>query len=380
MQAQIRAARAGDAPGIRDVFRAIYGEAYLHPEVYDPSALRRWITGPDVLVFVAAVPAGRVLGTAMVDLRAGPEEDAVGEFGRLAVRPEGRGRGLAKGLMTARLEAVEELLQLGYSETRAAVPASTAIGLDQGFVPAGYLPSKDRFDRRESSVLMIRHFGDALSRRRGVPRLVPEALPMARHVLRASGLSEDGIVTAPGPGGAPGDGSTAGGRGTSVAVEAGDREERLRLTGRGRASGELEWRWSPRHRQARLGRLSAPGPGARRALLVAMAGRMAERGALYAEADVRAGDPVAQRALLDRGFRVGGYVPAGGRCGVYREDLVRLVRVAPGADRGEVDLHPAARRVAALADPAGRVRTTRTVRLRARTWTTAGVPGPSRRR
>lgn len=353
MGIEIRRARPGDGAGIQRVFRATYGEAYCHPEVYDAAALEGWIAGEELLVFVAARADGTVVGTAMLDLRLGTGTNRVGEFGRLCVHPADRGHGLGTRLMRVRLEAAERRIDLGLAETRAAAPASTAIGLRQGFRPVGFLPSKDRFGERESSVLMARPFGDALERRAPRPRILPAVAPLARHALGAFDLPLDVVVEGPDP---DPEASDAG-----VTVAAAGRtgsEVILTVAGRDHEPATLTWRWSPRHRRATLGTLRSADPTLRAALLTAMVERSERKGALYLEADVRAGDLVAQQTLTELGFRPGAYVPAGAVGPTGRVDLVRMVRRNPAADLGRIDLHPLARRVAALVldRDAGRVR------------------------
>ena len=346
MGIEIRRARPEDAAGIRRVFRSCYGEAYCHPEVYELAALSGWIVGRDVLVFVAARPGGSVLGCAMLDFRHGSGADRVGEFGRLCVRPEARGRGLGTRLMEIRLEAAEHRLDLGFAETRAAEPASTTIGLRQGFLPAGFLPFKDRFARLESSILMVRHFGDALARRSPPLRLLPAVAPLAHHVLTAFGLPD--IVIAAHP--SSEETSTAA---VSTTVRTGTREgsDRWLVAERsGIPRGSLVWRWSPCHRRAVLRRLRASDPTAERSLLAAMIDRASDLGARYLEADLPVANRDAQATLLRLGFRPGAYVPAGAPAPGEGEriDVVRMLRWDPSADPGPLDLHPSARSVASL--------------------------------
>lgn len=354
MSIEIRRARPGDGAGIQRVFRATYGEGYCHPEVYDAAELEGWIAGEEVLVFVAARADGAVVGTAMLDLRLGTDRNRMGEFGRLCVHPADRGHGLGTRLMQVRLEATERRIDLGLAETRAAHPASTAIGLRQGFRPVGFLPSKDRFAGRESSVLMVRPFGDALERRVPSPRIVASVAPLARHALAAFSLPQDFVVARPEPVAEAPDA-----RVTVAAAAPRGRIETLAIAGSGVEPATLAWRWSPRHGRATLETLRSSDPTLRRTLLTAMVERAERSGALYLEADVRAGDLVAQQTLGELGFRPAAYVPTGAVGPTGRLDLVRMVRRHPAADLGPLDLHPAARPLAALVlDPdAGRART-----------------------
>ena len=341
MQAEIRRARPGDAAGIRRVFRAAYGDDYLSPEVYDLRALERWIASDRKVVFVAARAGGEVIGSAALDLGA-RGGSRIGEFGRLCVHPSARGLGLANRLMEARLAAAEGRILVGVSETRAAAPAATAVGLRHGFRPVGFLPSKDRFAGRESSILMLRPFGDAFDRRRTLPRLVPEAVPVAREALAALGLPGGIEVVRPDPAGPEPDISVQASSGPGPGIEV--------LVGMadGREAVGLSWRWSRRHRRGVLRSVRGRNPAVRAALLAAMTERAERRGALYLEADVTAAEPGLQSSLVALGFVTGGYLPAAGPGAGGRVDLLRMIRVAPDGDPGPLDLHPEARRMAAL--------------------------------
>lgn len=99
---EIRQARFDDAPAIRDIFEASYGDEYIYAEFYDDEAIRKLIYGDDTLMLVAE-ESGRVLGTASVLMDSGAYADLVGEFGRLVVHPEARNRGIGTMLMRGRL-------------------------------------------------------------------------------------------------------------------------------------------------------------------------------------------------------------------------------------------------------------------------------------
>jgi hypothetical protein len=61
-------------------------------------------------------------------------------------------------------------------------------------VPVGFLPLRHLFKRRENFALLARYFGDGLTLRRNNPRVVPEAYPLAQHVMRTMGFEPDCIV------------------------------------------------------------------------------------------------------------------------------------------------------------------------------------------
>ena len=137
---------------------------------------------------------GKILGTGSVILEVGAYADLTGEFGRLAVLPEARNRGIGKLLMEERLRRVEERLQLGLIEGRTAHPYTLKIAEGHQFTPVGFLPLKWQLQNRESIVLLARHFGNALERRKNHPRLVPEAYPLACLALENCGVKPDTIV------------------------------------------------------------------------------------------------------------------------------------------------------------------------------------------
>ncbi len=202
----VRPAQEADVGQIRDLFFEVYGEEYPHREVYDERWLKGSVFSDDVLMLVAEdTQSGRIVGTASVLCDFGAYSDLVGEFGRLAVRPEARREGTGTLLMEKRIEAVQDRLHLGLALTRTVHPYSQQISLSNRFTPVGFLPQRHLFSHRESFAPMARHFGDALAMRKNNPRIIPEAYPLAHHVMRKATLPCDLIVdeeAAPYPGGA----------------------------------------------------------------------------------------------------------------------------------------------------------------------------------
>ena len=97
---QIRVAVERDAPSIREIFQATYGEEYAYPEFYEETFLKKLIYADDTLVLVAEDDEqGRVVGTASVVLESGAYTDLVGEFGRLAVHPDSWGQNIGSLLL-----------------------------------------------------------------------------------------------------------------------------------------------------------------------------------------------------------------------------------------------------------------------------------------
>jgi len=192
---KVRLARDTDAPAIAEIFQATYGAAYAYPEFYDPYELKRLIFADDTVVVVAEeVDGGRVVGTASVLEEKGAYTDLGGEFGRLAVHPDFRHRGVGQLLIEKRLELVKDRLHVGIMEARIVNPYSTKIATAHGFTTVGYLPGKLMIEWRENLALLVRHFGDALELRRNHPRVIPEAYRVTSAALKGCSLECDAIV------------------------------------------------------------------------------------------------------------------------------------------------------------------------------------------
>ncbi|MDH3716743.1 MAG: GNAT family N-acetyltransferase [Planctomycetota bacterium] len=193
--ARIREASEEDVEQIRDVYLAVYGQDYPHPQFYDLYQLKKLVFSDETILVVAEdLQTGQILGTAAVLLDIGAHADLVGEFGRLAVHPDARRRGIGRLLMQHRLERVQDRLHLGLVDNRVSHAFSQKICAAQQFRPVGFLPLKMRLAGRESVVMFARHFGEALSLRRNNPRIIPEAYELANHALSACGLNRDAIA------------------------------------------------------------------------------------------------------------------------------------------------------------------------------------------
>ena len=95
MSIAIRDFQADDAAGVSALFRAIYGEHYVYPDVYLPSMIRRHNTAGRWHSAVA-VSGGRVLGHAA--LWRDPHCPGSAELALNVVHPDARGQGLATAL------------------------------------------------------------------------------------------------------------------------------------------------------------------------------------------------------------------------------------------------------------------------------------------
>jgi GNAT superfamily N-acetyltransferase len=191
----VREAEETDVEKIRDIYLATYGQDYAFPDYYDVRHLKKMVFADDTVLLVAEDNrSGQILGTASVLLDVGAFGDLVGEFGRLAVHPEGRHRGIGNLLMESRLAQVHHRLHVGLADNRMTHPFSQKISLSHGFKPVGFMPLKLLLKNRESVVLFARHFNESLSLRRNHPRIIPEALPIAGIALANCSLDADAIV------------------------------------------------------------------------------------------------------------------------------------------------------------------------------------------
>src|SRR6516162_7288849 len=147
----VREATGQDVAAIREIFLATYGTDYTDTRYYNDALLTRLVYSDDSLLLVAEdTETGKVVGTASVDLEVGAHSDLVGEFCRLAVHPDWRQHGIARLLMTERLRAVEDRLQVGLVEARVTHPYSLRIAESQRFAVVGFLPERWRAPERES--------------------------------------------------------------------------------------------------------------------------------------------------------------------------------------------------------------------------------------
>ena len=372
---EVRHARAGDVAAIRDIVQACYGHDYPCSEFYDLEELTRLVYSDHQLLLVAEdVESRRILGTASVMLQIGAFSDLIGEFGRLAVLPDARHLGIGRLLMNERLSQVRDRLHVGVLDARLTHPYSLRIAESSGFVPVGMLPLTMRLQERESFLMLVQYFGDALSLRRNHPHVIPEAYPLAQLALTHCGLPCDAIVDEASTA-YPDTGSltlrelTTEGYATLLRIERGrvrhreifgplrlhdglfrlqsQRSHYLLATNGDRIMGAVGWNRNPVDRMLRVFELIALDDSIARFLLTGLERTCREEGQTsLVEIDVSAYAPRMQRTLLELGFLPTAYVPAMVFSEVERLDIVRMVRLFVPPEFSAASLSPRAQSVA----------------------------------
>jgi GNAT superfamily N-acetyltransferase len=373
----VREATGGDVPAIREIFLASYGTDYTDPRYYDEAMLTRLVYSDASLMLVAEDPAlGRLVGTASVDFEVGAFSDLVGEFGRLAVHPEARNRGVGGLLMAERIRSVQDRLQVGLVEARAAEPYSTRIAQSHGFAVVGFLPLTWQVRERESLVQFARYFGNAPELRKNHPRIIPEISPLAHLALENWSLRPDAIVDEDTPAYPPGaefelQELTTEGYSALLRIERG-RVHRREIFGPvrlhygffklqasrcryliaredGRIAGAVGFMHDPVGRNVRIFELIALHDHVIRFLLARLERSCrTEWGICCIEVEVSAYAPRMQRTLLELGFLPVAYLPALVFHHVERLDAVKMVRLLIRPKVSTEGLPAAARSMAEL--------------------------------
>ncbi|MDR3636749.1 MAG: GNAT family N-acetyltransferase [Isosphaeraceae bacterium] len=352
----VREAIGSDVPAIREIFVATYGTDYGDPRCYDEQQLTRLVYSNDSLTLVAEeTESKRVVGTASVDLEAGAYSDLVGEFGRLAVHPEFRQRGVGKLLMSERLARVQDRLQVGLVEARVAQSYSVLIASGQHFAVVGFLPLRWMLRERESLALLVRYFGNSLELRSNHPRIVPEVWPLAHLAMENCSLNPDAIVDEAAPAYPPGGAFemqelTAEGYASLLRIERGRVRRReifgparlhygmFKLQARnsryliareaGRIEGAIGFTLDPADKSIRVFELISLRDEVIPFLLGELCRSCPERGwSSYIEIDVSAYAPRMQRTLIELGFLPAAYLPALVFHEVERLDVVKMIHL-----------------------------------------------------
>ena len=364
---RVREAREEDVGQIREIFLTVYGTDYPHRELYDELWLKRSVFTDDALILVAEdTDSGHVVGTASVLFDFGAHSDLVGEFGRLAVRPEYRRMQVGKLLMDKRLEAIKNRLHVGLVVARTVHPYAQRISLAQGFIAAGFLPLKHFFRHRESVALLARYFGDALTLRRNNPRIIPEAYGLANLVMNQPPFTPDFIVdedsaSYPAGGDYRLERLQAEGYPALLRIERGRVKNReifgpmrldygfFKLQARqtnyflarsgGQIVGAVGYTMDPVEHTVRVFELIALADDVVRFLLAELERKCREEmGIEYIEVDVSAYAPRMQRTLLELSFLPVAYVPAMVFYQVERLDIMKMVRLNKLQDLGPLGL------------------------------------------
>jgi len=351
---RIREAVADEAPRIADLYRAVYGTGYAHTRFYDVHEIQKMIFDDDTLVLVAEDPSTmRLVGSAAVFFSMGAHSDLVGEFGRLVVHPDFRGRGIGTRLMTERIARVGRRLHVGFAEVRVCNPSSPRISQGHGFLPVGAMPQKLLFSGvREHAGLLVKYFGEALALRKNHPRVIAEAHHLSEMALRAVGIEPDATIddeAAPYP---PG-GSFEIDELTTEGYTPLLRIERGRLTHRevfgpqrlhygifkleashshyvvardgGRVAGAIGYTVDEHEKGVRVFEVIQTEEAVVRPMFEALLTRCTDM--MTVQVDVSAHAPRMQRTLLEMGFLPCAYVPALAFVDVERVDVVKMYRL-----------------------------------------------------
>lgn len=369
----VREANRDDAKEVSRIFKACYGEDYAYPQFYDLELLTKMIYTDDTVILVAEdTETKELLGTASVICQVGAHSDLAGEFGRLAVDPVQRNRGIGKLLMEERLRRVEERLEVAIMDARVVHPYTLKIAGKNGFNVVGFEPMKMLISYRESIALSVRYFGQALELRNNNPRVIPEVYPLASMALENCGIKNDLIVDESSPS-YPVEGAfeltemDTEGYSNLLRIERGRVSSRevfgpLRLhygifkqkatqskyliaKEHGRIAGAIGLAFDEIEKAAKIFELISLNDEINRFLLEEADKLLSDAGAEFIEIDVSAYSPRIQRTLLELGYVASGYIPAWVFHEVERLDAVRMIKLNVPLDLGPLYLNDAAKKI-----------------------------------
>lgn len=371
----IREAAGSDAEAIREIFLACYGRHYFS-QYYDIHQLKKLIYSDDTLLLVAEdLASGAVVGTASVILEIGADSDLAGEFGRLAVHPDARRKGVAGMLLESRLERVRNRLHVALMEARCIHDYSQRGAEKCGFRAVGFLPLKLLFEERESATLMVRYLENALALRKNNPRVIPEAYPLAALAMKQVSLALDVVVDEKTPSHPSGqdfyvDELTEQTYPALLRIERGRVRNReifgpMRLhygffrlnvshcyylvarDAHRQMAGAVGFMIDDVEKTVRVFELIIPNDRAARFLLHKMEEKcFGELGMEFVEIDVSAHSPRMQRTLIEMGYVPGAYVPAMVFHRVERLDIVKMIKLREPFGELQASLLPGNQEVA----------------------------------
>ncbi len=373
----VRDATESDVEQIREVFLAIYGKDYSHPQFYEIPLLKKMVYSDDIILLVAEEQeSGRVLGAASVLLSMGGHADLLGVFGRLVVHPNARKMGVGSLLMEHRLQRLSGRLHLALVEPRAVHSYAQKIAFTHGFAPIGFQPMKLLLSERENLTIFVRYFDGSLKLRRNHPKLIAEAYTLAEKALHNCGLDCDAIVEEH-PDVYPHDNRfeleelTAEGYTTLLHFQRGRVKNReifgpirlhhglFRITSRqsnyliardhGHVVGGIGFSLDPLEKTLRIFELISLTDRPVRFLLSELIKMSASLWDIeYAEVDVSAYAPRMQRTLLELGFLPIAYIPAMVFHEVERRDGIRMARLSMKPNLEHMQLIPECEKLAKL--------------------------------
>ncbi len=184
--------KESDIPTVIKLFKLNYGDDYAIPEFYDDQWVKRGIYS-DHIIWIVLEEEGEVVASGACVLDYGDYNDQIGEFGRVVVHPQRKGRGLGKRLVSALLDATDDTVEFAFGEARTVHPLSQVLFEKAGFAALGFLPQAYSFgEARESFVVYAQLFGNGkMLRSEKPPELIPEVVPLARQALSALGLPDE---------------------------------------------------------------------------------------------------------------------------------------------------------------------------------------------
>jgi hypothetical protein len=87
--------KESDIPAVIKLFKLNYGDDYAIPEFYDDQWVKRGIYS-DHIIWLVLEEEGEVVASGACVLDYGDYNDQIGEFGRVVVHPQRKGRGPRK--------------------------------------------------------------------------------------------------------------------------------------------------------------------------------------------------------------------------------------------------------------------------------------------